>query len=45
MIRGILFDFDGTLFDSMFIWDRADDLDLTRFWKFASAESADSFKR
>ena len=23
MIRGIIFDFDGTLFDSMFIWDTA----------------------
>lgn len=23
MIRGAIFDFDGTLFDSMFVWDRA----------------------
>ena len=22
MIKGAIFDFDGTLFDSMFIWDR-----------------------
>jgi HAD superfamily hydrolase (TIGR01509 family) len=25
MIRGMIFDFDGTLFDSMFIWDTAGD--------------------
>ena len=23
MIQGVIFDFDGTLFDSMFIWDTA----------------------
>ena len=23
MIQGMIFDFDGTLFDSMFIWDTA----------------------
>ena len=25
MIQGMIFDFDGTLFDSMFIWERADE--------------------
>ena len=28
MIQGVIFDFDGTLFDSMFIWDTAGEVYL-----------------
>jgi HAD superfamily hydrolase (TIGR01509 family) len=33
MIRGIIFDFDGTLFDSMFIWDTAGEVYLRSIGK------------
>ena len=33
MIQGVIFDFDGTLFDSMFIWDKAGEVYLRSIGK------------
>ena len=33
MLKGLIFDFDGTLFDSMFIWDTAGEVYLRSIGK------------
>ena len=38
MIQGIIFDFDGTLFDSMFIWDTAGEVYLRSIGKEPEAD-------
>ena len=38
MIRGVIFDFDGTLFDSMFIWDTAGEIYLHSVGKEPEAD-------
>ena len=38
MIQGMIFDFDGTLFDSMFIWDTAGETYLRSIGKEPKAE-------
>lgn len=38
MIQGIIFDFDGTLFDSMFIWDTAGEVYLRSIGKKPEAD-------
>ena len=38
MIQGIIFDFDGTLFDSMFIWDTAGEAYLRSIGKEPEAD-------
>ena len=38
MIQGVIFDFDGTLFDSMFIWDTAGEVYLRSIRKEQEAD-------
>lgn len=38
MIQGIIFDFDGTLFDLMFIWDVAGKVDMRSIGKVPEAD-------
>ena len=38
MLKGAIFDFDGTLFDSMFIWDTAGEVYLSRVTSFTICE-------
>jgi len=44
MLRGIIFDFDGTLFDSMFIWDTAGEVYLRSIGKKPEADLQEVLK-
>lgn len=44
MIQGVIFDFDGTLFDSMFIWDTAGEVYLRSIGKEPEADLQKTLK-
>ena len=44
MIQGVIFDFDGTLFDSMFIWDTAGETYLRAIGKVPEEELQSKLK-